>query len=70
MRKDFHIGQMIREEVKKQGYKTQEFAEKINCARSNVYNIFERDNIDIALLIIISKVLHRNFVLECAQNIA
>lgn len=44
-------------------------AEKICCARANVYNIFKRRNIDIALLALISKVLHRNFVLECAKAV-
>lgn len=69
MRKDFHIGEMIRMEVKRQGLSVDTFGEMIHCARANVYNIFHRENIDVMLLAIISKVLHRNFVLECARNI-
>lgn len=68
MRKDFHIGHMIKLEVKKQKISAAQFAEMIHCARANVYNIFQRDNIDVVLLAIISRALHRNFVLECAQN--
>jgi len=68
MRKDFHIGHLIEQEVKRQGISATRFAEMINCARANVYNIFHRTNIDVGLLAIISKVLHRNFVMECAMN--
>lgn len=69
MKKDFHIGEMIRLEVKRQGISVDRFGEMIHCARANVYNIFHRDNIDVMLLAIISKALKRNFVMECAQNV-
>lgn len=69
MNENFHIGLMIKEECRRQHMSVATLAEKICCARANVYNIFKRRNIDIALLALISKVLHRNFVLECAKAV-
>lgn len=63
------IGQLINDEVCKQKLSVIEFAEKINCKRNNVYDIFKRNNMDIALLKRISKVLHRNFFAEIASNL-
>lgn len=69
MKKNFHIGKMIREEVLRQKLPVAVLAEKICSTRANVYNIFKRRNIDIQLLAVISKILGRNFVLECAQAV-
>ena len=56
-----HIGHLIREELKLQGRTVTWFAKAINCDRTNIYNIFERESIDTNLLIRISKALNRNF---------
>ncbi len=37
------------------------FAKKLNCDRSNVYDIFARKSIDTELLFKISEILHFNF---------
>jgi plasmid maintenance system antidote protein VapI len=62
------IGQLIEEEVRRQGWNITEFAEKICCTRPNVYNIFERNRMDVAQLQIISKVLDHNFFMDLAEN--
>ncbi len=56
-----HIGQLIREELKQQGRTVTWFAKAINCDRTNIYNIFERESIDANLLIRISKALNKDF---------
>ena len=62
------IGQLIEEEVRRQGWNITEFAEKICCTRPNVYNIFERNRMDVAQLQIISRVLDHNFFIDLAEN--
>ena len=56
-----HIGQLIRDELKQQGRTVTWLAKAINCDRTNIYNIFERESIDTNLLARISKALNRNF---------
>lgn len=62
------IGSLIEKEVRKKFYIT-EFADKIDCERGNVYNIFKRNNIDIALLRKISEVLEHNYFEDLAKDI-
>lgn len=65
---DIPIGQIIREEVDRQGMTIDEFAKRISTSRTNAYDIFNRLSIDMELLERISKVLHRNFFAEMAQQ--
>ena len=62
------IGQLIEEEVRRQNWKMTDFADKICCTRANVYNIFERNKMDVAQLQLISKVLNHNFFADLAEN--
>ena len=62
------IGKMIEEEVRRQNFSIKEFAEKINCRRNNVYDIFRRNNIDIDLLKRISIVLQHNYFKDIAED--
>ena len=65
-----HIGKLIEEEVKRQGLTPNQFAGLISTSRSNVYNYFKRDNIDLEMLARISKALHRNFFVEMTAEMA
>jgi hypothetical protein len=56
-----HIGKKIKEEVYRQGLAVSDFAKKINRSRNVVYNIFERESVDTALLNRIGKVLRCDF---------
>lgn len=56
-----HIGKKIEEELHKQGISVSTFAKKINRSRNVVYDIFERENIDPALLNKIGLVLRLDF---------
>lgn len=64
-----HIGHLIETEFDRQGRRAMWLATELNCNRANVYNIFQRDNIDIAMLIKISKVLQHNFFQDIANLI-
>jgi transcriptional regulator with XRE-family HTH domain len=56
-----HIGKKIKEELYKQDISITTFAKKINRSRNVVYDIFERESIDTALLNKIGLILHLDF---------
>ncbi len=56
-----HIGHLIREELIRQERTPSWLAKKINCERTNVYDIFERSSINTELLERISAVLKYDF---------
>ena len=64
---DFHLGNLIRQELKRQKRTVSWLAESINCDRTNCYCIFNRQYIDIELLKRISKALQHNFFVELAD---
>lgn len=63
------IGDFINEEVRRKGMPVTKFAKEINCQRNNVYDIFNRSNMDIDLLKRISKVLDVNFFQTIANDL-
>ena len=63
------IGDLINEEVRRQKMPVTKFAKEINCQRNNVYDIFNRSNMDIDLLKRISKVLDVNFFQTIANDL-
>lgn len=63
------IGSLINDEVRRQQIPITEFAKMINCQRSNVYDIFKRNTIDIQLLQRISLVLKHNYFEDLAKDI-
>ena len=56
-----NIGEIIKEELRKQERSVAWFARKLYCDRSNVYDIFKRKSIDTDLLLRISIILNRDF---------
>ena len=62
------IGALIEEEVRRQGWVIKDFASKIFCTRTNVYDIFNRSKMDVAQLELISRVLKHNFFKDLADN--
>ena len=55
------IGTTIQQELKNQERTVSWLARKLDCDRTNVYNIFRRQDIDTELLMRISIILHRDF---------
>lgn len=56
-----NIGQLIKEELEKQGWSAGWLAKELHCNRSTVYRALGRNSIDTAMLADISKALHKDF---------
>ena len=54
-------GTLIQQDLKNQERTVSWLARKLDCDRTNVYNIFRRQDIDTELLMRISVILHRDF---------
>ena len=65
--KEVHLGQEVKKKVQERGMSVSEFSRRIICSRSNVYDIYKRQYIDIYLLRKISKILNYNFMLKIKQ---
>lgn len=66
--KNVNVGQMIHEELLRQGRTVNWFAKEIYCEKSNVYKMFKRSSIDLAQLMKISEVLDHNFLKDCFEE--
>ena len=66
---EIHVGHLIKEVFDRQGRRATWFASELNCNRANIYNIFNRENIDVEMLIKISLVLQHNFFQDIANLI-
>ena len=64
-----HVGHLIKEVFDRQGRRATWFASELNCNRANIYNIFNRENIDVETLIKISAALQHNFFQDIANEI-
>ena len=53
-----HIGKIIEQKFNESGMTKKSFAQKLGCERNNIYNIFEKQSINIDLLYNISIILH------------
>ncbi|MCH5178231.1 MAG: helix-turn-helix transcriptional regulator [Prevotellaceae bacterium] len=56
-----HIGNLIRQEVERQGLTVVDFARRLGCSRTNIYKIYDHQSIDTAQLQRISMLLHCDF---------
>ena len=54
MKKDVHIGKLIKLKLSESNLSIADFAEAIHKTRTTVYDIFNRKSIDIDLLVTIS----------------
>lgn len=63
------IGQRIKQELERQERSVTWLARKLSCHRTNIYNIFLRENIDLKLLIRISHILHHNFLKDLSDDL-
>lgn len=64
-----HIGQHIKEVMRQQGVTATQLAKDICCTRPHIHKIFRKENIDIALLIRISKALKHDFFKDISEEI-
>ena len=63
-----NIGQRIREELTHQERSISWLARKLNCNRSTVYRILEKNSIDTLMLAQISQILNYNFMQELSDD--
>lgn len=56
-----HIGQLIKQEMKRQERTPVWLARKIHCQRPNIYYIYSQPSINTDLLVLISKALGVDF---------
>lgn len=64
-----HLGNMIKRELKAQGRSVSWLARTIKMERSSIYKIFDRNSLDVALLIKISLVMDHDFFLDVSNKI-
>ena len=67
--KTIHLGNMIKKELKAQGRSVSWLARTIHMERSSIYKIFERDSIDLGLLVRISIVMNHDFFQDISTKI-
>lgn len=63
-----HLGNMIKRELKAQGRSVSWLARTIQMERSSIYKIFERNSLDVLLLIKISIVMDHDFFVDVSQK--
>ena len=63
-----HIGQHIKEVMRRQGVTATKLAQDICCSRTHVHRIFRKDNLDIALLRRISNALQHDFFHDLSEE--
>ena len=63
-----HIGQRIKEVMAKKKVSVIAIAKEIECERTNVYNIFERESINTGLLQKFSIILKHDFFKELSEE--
>lgn len=67
--KTIHLGNMVKRELKAQGRTVVWLARTINMERSSIYKMFERNTLDVSLLIRISLVMDHDFFLDISNKI-
>lgn len=65
---NMHIGKKIREKLDEHGHSASWLAEQIPCERSNVYNIFRRESINVDLLATLSTILEHDFFYDLSEE--
>ena len=63
-----HIGQRIKEVMAERKVSVIWMAKQIDCERTNVYNIFEREDINTGLLQKFCRVLNYDFFKELSKD--
>lgn len=55
------IGELIKQELKRQGKTTVWLSQQLGCHRTNIYKVYGRSSIDTAMLFHISQLLNVDF---------
>ena len=63
------VGRRIKEVLDEQGRSASWLASKIPCERTNMYDIFKREDVSVALLFKVSSILGHDFFLEISEEL-
>ena len=66
---DFHLGKMIKDELKKQGRTAVWLARQVHCTPENIYKAFRQQWITMPLLFRISRVLGHDFFQDISEKL-
>jgi transcriptional regulator with XRE-family HTH domain len=61
MKNDIHIGELIKEIMKKQNVTQRELAQKLGCTEANVSKILRKSSLNTTQLLDISRILRHDF---------
>lgn len=64
---EFHIGNLIKLELKKQGRSATWLAEQVHCSPENIYKVCKQRWVNLQLLFRISMVLGHDFFKDCSD---
>ena len=64
-----HVGKRIKAILDEQGRSASWLASKIPCERTNMYDIFKREDVSVSLLYKISTILGHDFFLELSDEL-
>ncbi len=63
-----HIGQHIKQVMREKNITATQLAKDICCTRPHIHKIFRKDNLDISLLLHISKALKHDFFKDLSEK--
>lgn len=63
------IGSRVKEVLFKSGHSAKWLSEQIPCERTNVYDIFKRDDMNVELLMRISMILDHDFFADLSAEL-
>ena len=63
-----NIGARVKEILFQKGYSAKWLADQIDCERTNVYDIFKREDMSVGLLQRISVILKHDFLRELSEE--
>ena len=58
---NLHIGKLVQDFVKQNNINSAQLAREIGKTRQNIYDLYKRDDVEVKLLLTISKALKHNF---------
>ena len=65
----FHMGSIIKQELKRQGRSATWLAQQVHCTPENLYKVFRQQWVTMPLLFNISLALHHDFFQDCSEHL-
>lgn len=62
-----HRGQLLREKIEQSGIKYSDVAKRIGISRQHLYNLFNKINVSLEVIIEVGKIIHHDFSNEIPE---